>query len=123
MEAAYLLMRDETNTRIDLRVRSETLLELHTGLVQLWLYCIARETGAPESASTLAIDIREVTQGTLTRIAAMFRRAGVAFFLNTDAPKECALSVFRTVLAHYTLSFSILPHTKTMCSGRAPVSL
>lgn len=112
-------MRDETNTRIDLRVRSETMLELHTGLVQLWLYCLARETGAPESASTLAIDIREVTQGTLTCIAAMFRRAGVVFFLNTDAPKECALSVFRTVLAHYTLSFAILPPTKTLCSGRA----
>ncbi len=56
MEEAYTLMRDETTVRVDLRVRSETMLELHTGLVQLWLYCLARETGSPPGASS---DLRD----------------------------------------------------------------
>jgi hypothetical protein len=122
MEEAYTLMRDETTVRVDLRVRSETMLELHTGLVQLWLYCLARETGSPPSTTSLSIDVAAVTDATIERLRYMFRKSGVAFFLaaNTDqhtAP-SCALSSFRTCLVHHTISFSLLPVPKTLCSGR-----
>ena len=127
MEEAYTLMRDEATFRVDLRVRSETMLELHAGLVQLWLYCLARETGSPPSTTSLAIDVTTVTDATIERLAVMFRKAGVAFFLRADSdsdsdsalpPPSCALSAFRTSLAHYTVSFSLLPVPKTLCSGR-----
>ena len=115
-------MRDETIVRVDLRVRSETMLELHTGLVQLWLYCLARETGSPPSTTSLAIDVTSVTHGTIERLRVMFRKAGVAFSLNADTnavnPPSCALSSFVTSLAQHTIAFSLLPVSKTLCSGR-----
>ena len=117
-------MRDESTCRVDLRVRSDTMLELHTGLVQLWLYCLARETGSPPSITSLTIDVTTVTEGTITRLELMFRKAGVAFFLRADSdpdepsPPKCALSAFRTSLANHTISFSLLPVPKTLCSGR-----
>jgi hypothetical protein len=118
MEEAYKLMRDETTVRVDLRVRSETMLELHTGLVQLWLYCLARETGCPASTTSLTVDLHRVTEGTLAELKTMFRKAGIAFFLGEECEARCALSSFRTSLAQHTISFSILPIPKTLCSGR-----
>jgi hypothetical protein len=123
MEEAYTLMRDETTHRVDLRVRSETMLELHSGLVQLWLYCLARETGSPPSTLSLTIDVTTVTEATIARLTEMFRKAGVAFFLRADSEPEtthpsCTLGAFRTSLMHYTISFSLLAIPKTLCSGR-----
>lgn len=116
MEEAYVMMRDDGVTRLDLRIRAEGLAELHTGLVQLWLYCLAREMGAGSDEPAITIDVREVTRDTVVALSAMFRKAGVAFFVNSDPP-PCPLGVFRTVVGQYSIAFTLLPPPKTRCSG------
>jgi len=118
------MMREDGVTRVDLRIRSETLLELHSGLVQLWMYCVARETGACAGAATLHIDFVDVTQGVLDTLGRMFSKAGVAFVVGTDgghgghggaAVAACGLGAYHTRVAQYTLAFALLPPPRTRC--------
>jgi hypothetical protein len=116
MEEAYTMMRDDAVTRVDLRIRCESLVELHAGLVQMWLYCLARELGSGPNEPMITIDVREVTQDNVATLTTMFRKAGVAFFINSDPP-PCPLSIFRSSVGQYSLAFSLLPVPNTRCSG------
>ena len=110
------MMRDDGVTRVDLRIRCESLVELHTGLVQMWLYCLARELGSGPNEPMITIDLREVTDASVATLASMFRKAGVAFFINSDPP-PCPLSTFRSSVGQYSIAFSLLSVPKTRCSG------
>ncbi len=112
------MMRDDSVARVDLRIRSETLLELHAGLVQLWMYCAARETGSCAGSAYFEINVADVTHEVLTTLSGMFRKAGVAVFLNSATPIGCSLGAYRTVVSTHTIAFTLIPPPPTRCSGR-----
>jgi hypothetical protein len=116
MDDAYTTMRSASVERVDLRIRSDTLLELHAGLAQLWMYCVAREIGAPTSPSGFEINVLDVTHEVIETLTCMFRKAGVAFFLNADPPTGCCLGAYRTIVSQYSLAFTLLSPPATRCS-------
>jgi hypothetical protein len=110
--ALYDVLADPTVVSVSVRFCAEGIAELHSGLLSLYMHCLARLMGP--------VDLACIRIADTDRVAALFAKFGVACHVDGEpAPPESELArhVVSVALASrsHTLQFSLSPPPRVAC--------